>query len=241
MTTKKERAERVPADRIVKRSRDAQKLPANLEAFARGDDDALWRRDVRGGKVNDPRMIALIPGLKNSDARMVYESHVDRIRSAMTIDGAEGERQLAKAMAVVHATASFRGYSIVNFEVFAEAVIGIPADRAFALARAGRMTLGIHEAMTEADIAVWLRAEAGVRESSRDATVEVTKGVLTITMPLEQAAEVLAAVGFREAPIARAAKEGQGPGPRTVVDRPAGVPSMRSIVEREERTRRGDE
>ena len=76
MTTKKERAERVPADRIVKRSRDAQKLPANLEAFARGDDDALWRRDVRGGKVNDPRMIALIPGLKNSDARMVYEDLV---------------------------------------------------------------------------------------------------------------------------------------------------------------------
>lgn len=234
MAMKRRPPEAAQQPRFVKRSREERKqLPPELEAFARGDDDAIWRREVRSGRLNDPRVVALIPGVKNADARAVYDAHVDRIRTALA---ESDEVTLAQELGVVHATALFRGHSIVSFEAFAEAVVGLPADRAIALAKSGRVALGLPDVLTEADVAVWLRAEAGVLEITSQGRVEVRDGVMTLTIPIHDAAAALAAVGFREAPIAKA-KEG----PRTVVDRPKGVPSMRAIVEREERVRRGED
>lgn len=234
MATKRRSPEPQTTDRIVKRApQDRKRLSPELEAFARGDDDAIWRREIRSGRLNDPRVVALVPGIKNADARMVYDMHVARVRRAMNEEGTE---RLAEELAVVYATASFRGHSIVSFEAFAEAVVGMPADRAIALAKAGRVALGLPEALTEAEIAVWLRAEAGVLEVTTSGRVTVRDGVMTLSIPLARAAEALAAVGFREAPIARSAE-----GPRTVVDRPRGVQPMSAIVEREQRVRRGEE
>ncbi|MBX7192770.1 MAG: hypothetical protein K1X94_11965 [Sandaracinaceae bacterium] len=234
MATKRRSPEREPTDRIVKRApQDRKRLSPELEAFAAGDDDAIWRREIKSGRVHDPRVVALIPGLKNADARRVYEAHVQRIRKAMA---EETQERLSEELAVVYACAIFRGYSIVSFEAFAEAVLGMPADRAIAMAKAGRVALGLPEALTEAEIAVWLRAEAGVLEVTQNGRVEVRDGVMTLSVPITRAAEALAAVGFREAPIARTAE-----GPRTVVDRPKGVPPMSAIVEREQRARRGEE
>ncbi len=237
MATKRRSPEREPTDRIVKRApQDRKRLSPELEAFARGDDDAIWRRQIQSGRLHDPRVVALIPGLKNADARMVYEAHVARILEAMSAPvNDETRTRLSEELAVVYACAIYRGYSIVSFEAFAEAVLGMPADRAIALARAGRVSLGLPEALTEAEIAVWLRAEAGVCEITSQGRVEVRKGVMTLTIPIGVAAEALSAVGFREAPIARTHE-----GPRTVVDRPKGVLPMSAIVEREARTRRGE-
>lgn len=233
MATKRRSPEREPTDRIVKRSpnQDRKRLSPELEAFARGDDDAIWRREIKSGRVHDPRVVALIPGLKNSDARLVYEGHVARIRAAMN---ERDDDRLAQELAIVATCGVYRGYSIVSFPAFAEAVVGIPSERATALARAGRRALGLPETLTEAEIAVWLRAEAGVFEVTQHGHVGVKDGVLTLSVPLERAAEALAAVGFREAPMARGQE-----GPRTVVDRPRGVLPMSAIVEREERARRG--
>lgn len=234
MATKRRAPEREPTDRIVKRApQDRKRLSPELEAFARGDDDAIWRREIKSGRLNDPRVVALIPGLKNADARLVYDAHVARLRRAMA---EETQERLAEELAVVYACAIFRGHSIVSFEAFAEAVLGIPADRAIALAKSGRVALGLPEALTEAEIAVWLRAEAGVLEVTNHGRVDVRDGVMTLTIPLARAAEALSAVGFREAPIARTTE-----GPRTVVDRPRGVKPMSEIVEREQRVRRGEE
>ncbi len=233
MATKRRTAEREPTDRIVKRApADRKRLSPELEAFARGDDDAIWRRQTRGGRVNDPRTVALIPGLKNSDARLVYDAHVARIRRAM----AEGTReQLSEELAVVYACAIYRGHSIVSFEAFAEAVLGLQADRATAMARSGRVALGLPDVLTEAEIAIWLRAEAGLLEVTPEGRVEVKDGVMTLSVPITYAAEALSAVGFREAPIARTVE-----GPRTVVDRPKGVRPISAILEHEERIRRGE-
>lgn len=237
MATKRRSPEREPTDRIVKRApKDRKRLSPELEAFARGDDDAIWRREIKSGRVHDPRVVALIPGVKNSDARLVFDAHVARIREAMSAPVNDQTRaHLAEELAVVYACATYRGHSIVSFEAFAEAVLGMSADRAIALAKAGRVSLGLPEALTEAEIAVWLRAEAGVLEVTPKGRVEVKGGVMTLTLPIERAAEALAAVGFREAPIARTSE-----GPRTVVDRPKGVLPMSAIVEREERIRRGE-
>jgi hypothetical protein len=237
MATKRRSPEREPTDRIVKRApQDRKRLSPELEAFARGDDDAIWRRQIQSGRLHDPRVVALIPGLKNADARMVYEAHVARILEAMSAPvNDETRARLSEALAVVYACGTYRGYSIVSFEAFAEAVIGMPADRAIALARAGCVSLGLPKSLSEAEIAVWLRAEAGVIEVTPKGRVEVRNGTMTLTIPIGVAAEALAAVGFREAPIARTHE-----GPRTVVDRPKGVLPISAIVEREERIRRGE-
>lgn len=219
---------REPAERVVKRAPSERKrLSPELEAFAAGDDDAIWRRTTRGGRVHDPRLVALIPGVKNSDARLVYEAHVARIRRILD----EGnEARLAEELAIVHATALYRAHSIVGFDVFAEAVLGLPTERATELVRMGRRVLGLPPALTEAEIAIWLRAEAGLLSVTSEGRVEVRDGVMTLSVPLARAAEALAAVGFREAPIAKSVE-----GPRTVIDRPKGMPRIREIEEREGR------
>jgi len=69
---------------------------------------------------------------------------------------------------------------------------------------------------------ILLQADAALSEAQLGLlVVDVRDGVMTLTIPLARAAEALSAVGFREAPIARTTE-----GPRTVVDRPKGVPPM---------------
>lgn len=216
---------------VVRRPRDDRKrLPPHLEAFASGDADALWRRETRGGKLNDPRAAALVPGVKNADARAVFDARTKRLRAQL--DGGD-EAGLARGLAEAHALALFRGHSIVSFEAFVEAVLGIPLDRAEALVATGREATGLGE-LSEAEIAIWLRAEAGLLEADPDASATIRDGVLELRVALVCAADAIAAAGRREAPMARTPV-----GPRTVVDRPVGVPSMRAIEEREKRRRDG--
>ncbi len=242
MATKRRSPEREPTDRIVKRApQDRKRLPPELEAFARGDDDAIWRRQLKSGRLHDPRAVALIPGLKNSDARMVYEAHLGRLRALLdearaSPSSGEVRSRLADALALAYLTGIHRGQSIVSFDAFVDAVLGLPLDRARELVREGRAALGLEQGLTDAEIALVLRVEAGVLEATRGARVSVKGGMLRIALPLGAAADALAAVGFRALPLARNAE-----GPRTVVDRPKGVLPMSAIIEREERTRRGEE
>ena len=69
--------------RVIRRSAaDRKPIDKDLEAFAGGDDDALWRRKRRR-RLDDPRPVVLIPGLANRDARAVYQVREARIRAAM--------------------------------------------------------------------------------------------------------------------------------------------------------------
>lgn len=248
MATKRRSPDREPQDRIVKRApQDRKRLPPDLEAFARGDDDALWRRQLKSGRLHDPRVVALIPGLKNADARAVYDAHlskllglIDDVRAARGSDDAaalaSARQRLAEALAVSYLCGVHRGQSIVSFDAFVDAVLRLPLDEARALVREGRASLGLEEGLTDAQIALYLRVEAGVLEATRSARVSVKGGMLRIAVPLASAADALASVGFRAAPLARNAE-----GPRTVVDRPKGVLPMSAIIEREERARRGED
>ncbi|MDW8247005.1 MAG: hypothetical protein RMJ84_10550 [Sandaracinaceae bacterium] len=210
--------------RVVRRPREERKrLSPELEAFARGDDDAIWRREIKG-RLNDPRVAVLIPGLKNSDARLLHDAYVNRIRSALE---SGDEERLAELMAVVRACGIYRGHRFVSFEAFAEALFDIDSRRANALASEGEKRLGLPSELSEAEIATWMRAEAGVLSVTPEGRVEVRNGMLHLSVPFDRAAEALAQVSHREFFMSKNTE-----GPKTIVDRPKGLPPLSAIIER---------
>ncbi|MFO0683461.1 MAG: hypothetical protein U0234_15495 [Sandaracinus sp.] len=214
-------------ERVVRRPKNERKqLPPQLEAFAAGDPDAIWRRHERKGRLDDPRPVALMPGVKNADARAVFEARAARMKAALA---SGDETELAGELGEAQLLGLWRANAVVSFDALAESVLGIALDRAEALARAGRARLGLPESISDALIAVWMRAEAGLVLEGGGGRCRVTGGRLVIEVPVATAARALVAMGRRELPLV-----GQGEG-RVVVDRPRGVPSMRTIEEEEER------
>lgn len=214
----------------VRRGRtEKQALPPHLDAFARGDDDALWRRERRGNRVNDPRPVAMVPGVKNADARMVFDARVQRMRDAQA---KPDEAVLGKELAEARVLGLWRAGNVVSFGALADVALGIDEGAARALAETGRQALQLPERLSEAEIAVWMRAEAGLLEASEGGRVRLSGGRLVLSIPIDDAAFALACAGRREAPLAEVPI-----GPTTVLDRPRGVPSLTSILERERRNR----
>ena len=214
-------------ERVVRRPKAELKvLPPQLEAFAAGDPDAIWRRHEKRGQLDDPRPVALLPGVKNADARAVFEARVARMKKAIT---SGDDVALADELAEARLVKLWRANSVVSFDALVESVLGIALDRAEALAKAGKVRLGLDEAITDAEAAVWMRAEAALVVEGGGGRARVAKGTLHLAMPVETAAGALVAMGRREMPLV-----GQGKG-RVVVDRPRGVPSMRTIEEEERR------
>lgn len=207
---------------------ERKRLPPNLEAFAAGDDDAIWRRPTTR-RLDDPRPIVLIPGVANRDARVVYEARERRLRAAMDA----GDRDaLALELAEARRLRIWRGHSIVGFEVFAENVLAIPSAEVQALvARAAELGASA-EVPSDDVVATWLRAEAGLLEASRDSVVHLRgsgdDARLILEVPVSDSASALAAAGRRAAPLARHHAEQ----PKDVVDRPRGVPRI-SRLERD--------
>lgn len=213
-------------ERVVRRPKEERKkLAPELVAFASGDHDALWRREQGRGRVDDPRPVAAIPGVKNADARAVYEARVIRMKKAIA---AGDDEALGDELCEARLLGLWRANSIVGFDVLADAVLGLAIDRAKELARAARVRLGLPTRLDEAEVAVWMRAEAGIVVEAGGGRARLIGENLVLEIPLARAAEGLAAMGRREAPMV-----GQATG-RTIVDRPRGVPSMKTILEREE-------
>jgi hypothetical protein len=209
---------------------ERKRLPPDLEAFAGGDEDALWRRPVKR-RVNDPRPVMLVPGVANRDARAVYEARERRLRAALKQadrDAASLELAEAARMQV------WRGHSVVGWEVFVEDVLGISREEATQLRERGAALSGSSEPASEDVVAVWMRAEAGLLESSPDACVRLRGAPgaerLVLEVPIHDAAAALSNVGRRATPVARE----HANQPSSEVYRPKGVP-------RPKRERRDDD
>jgi hypothetical protein len=221
------RPPKVEPERVVRRPKVERKaLPPQLEAFAAGDPDAIWRRQTDRGRLDDPRPVALVPGVKNADARAVFEARIARMRAAIT---SGDDESLAQELAEAKSCGLWRANAVVSFDALAESVLGIALDRAEALARAGKARLGLPDRLTDAEVAVWLRAEAGLVIEGGGGRARVANGTLHLELPIDHAAQSIVAMGRRELPLV-----GRGQG-RVVVDRPRGVPSMRTIEEEEAR------
>lgn len=209
---------------------DRKKMPEDLEAFAAGDDDALWRRKQRH-RLQDPRPVVLVPGVANRDARLVCEAREARIRQAVEADDRE---TLAVEMAEAARMRVWRGHSIVAWGAFVEAVLGLTLEEATQLRDEGAAIIGTAEAASDELVALWMRAEAGLVEAAGvggAVRLEGSEGAerLVFQIGIEEAPDALANMGRRAAPLAREAADA----PRSVVDRPAGVPRLSRLIERD--------
>jgi len=217
--------------KVVRRAVGTRKpLPEALEAFARGDDDALWRRS-RSTRIDDPRPVASarVPGVANRDARLVYDARVKRLRAAME---AGDERALGEALADAVRLRLWRAGAIVGFDAFTEAVLGVGAARARALAADGAAAIGEPcEPGDERVIALWIRLEAGVLEGSAEGRVSLRGGRFVLEVPVGAAALALSGVGRRATPMMKVPLE-----PEVVVDRPRGVEPLGRIIARDRPT-----
>lgn len=207
---------------------ERKRLAPELEAFAGGDDDALWRRERRGGRLDDPRpgSAAAVAGVANRDARLVFDARVKRMRAAIE----RGDEQtLGEELLDAVRLALWRANNVIGFDVLAEAVLGVASDKARALAHAAAERLGEKAAIEdEVTLALWMRTEAGLLEHAPDASVRLLEGRLYLEVPLDRAAAGLAGVGRRAAPMVQVPV-----GTETVVDRPQGVAPLSKIIERD--------
>ncbi len=105
----------------------------------------------------------------------------------------------------------WRARNVTGFDALAQHVLGLPLERARALAARGAERRGLQlEQLPDVAVALWLRSEAALLERCPQAAVEVRvedeRVELVLRLPLApaaQAAEAVAAVGRSAAGLAR--------------------------------------
>jgi hypothetical protein len=218
---------------VVKRSSEERKrLPPELEAFARSDEEKLRLRRPRvdRGKVRDPREGYTVAGVANRDARAVYDVRVERMRGLWSGGQASPEAldQLGEELLDTLRLTLWRARRVMGFESFAEDVLSVPAARARELAAAAALRTGeTADPLDERTVALWMRTEAGLFEGDPQARVRLagagTERRIHLSLPVSVASAGLAGAGARHAPLAREqADRPTGPvrTPRAALERP---------------------
>ena len=211
MATRKSRKK--PSAPVVKRGRDErQRLPADLEAFARSDERRLRRERKDRRRLNDPRPSANIPGVRNLDARDFHDARAEAMEALLAgakdeSEGApEDRRRLAVLLAEALLLGHHRGRSFVSFDAFVDAALGLDPAEARALAAEGVDALDIADGdlspLTEESVAVWVRAESALAAKGLPGIVSVSRDGegrerLRVDVPTDDAARALYAIGGR--------------------------------------------
>jgi hypothetical protein len=204
----------------VKRPAEERKrLPPELLAFAQSDETRLRLRRPRKdqGKVRDPRESFVIPGVKNADARAVFDARARELSTLWDSGHADdaARRRVGELLRDARRLLLHRAKRIVSFEAFVEQVTGIEPQVAATLVDEARQRANPHdgdeEELTEREIATWLRTEAGLYEGDIGARATVHgRGEgkqLTFTIGLSSASLGIAGAGARHAPLAREQRE----------------------------------
>ena len=202
---------------VVRRGKDERKrLPADLEAFARGDEGRYRPARQSRPRLQDPRPSATIPGVRNLDARDFHDQRVETMMALMpslTDDNpsAEEQEQLASLLAEAILVGHHRGRSFVSFDAFVDVALGLPPERARELAALGVVHLGLGadnlRQLSDETIAVFIRSEIALADKELPASVRILiddKGTERIQVEVDSgmAASVLYAIGGRLSQLA---------------------------------------
>lgn len=205
---------------VVRRGPDAPKglrdLPPEVEDLASGRSEYLRRPRRPQGRIEDPRVAGLIPGVPNHEARRVFDARVERLRTAMA---ANDDSALEQLLYEASRLGVWRARNVTGLDALCEGVLGLPIARGEALVAQAAETYGDGAArLPEAAIALWMRSEAALLDHCDEAAVHVRveEGQLLVmlSVPLsapERAADALAAVGHK----ARSLGEALAPDRRT--------------------------
>jgi hypothetical protein len=194
-----------------------RKLPTDLRDLAEGRVNRLRRPPRAPEPMMEPEGTShVVPGVRNSDARAVYDRRVARLRAAAT---REDVAALESGLYEAQLLALWRARNVTDFDAFAEDVVGLGVNRARQLAAAGatRLRTGASVAGAEVDpsepvrearplsrefVALWVRTEAALILVSPMSSVRVIgaegKPELQLTLPADPvptAVEALRSLG----------------------------------------------
>jgi hypothetical protein len=183
-----------------------RKLPPDLEDLASGRRDALRPRRRPKGRIADSRVAGLIAGVANHEARRVFDARVERLRR-----GGVPEPELERGLCDAVLLGLWRGRNVMGFDALAQDVLGVPIERARALAERGASQRGVAlSQLPDIAVALWMRSEAALLERHPGAAIEARMNderiELVISLPLAPAlgaAEAVASVGRSAAGLAR--------------------------------------
>ena len=174
------RAARIRADRTTRpergqapgKAKGLRKLPADLHALADGREDRLRRpRKARDAILEDDGGRHVIPGVRNSESRIVYDRRVVALRKAAESDDADA---LAVGLYEAQCLGLWRARNITDFEAFAENVAGVQAERAQSLIGIAVARLGeVERPLPTEIVALWVRTEAALVQVAATAAVHV--------------------------------------------------------------------
>jgi hypothetical protein len=167
-------------------------------------------RRPRRPRLRDDRPVRLVPGVKNSDARLVFEARLLALEAARKDHPADpaATARLGRLLAEAWALELWRGRSMTSFDALAGELLDLDIDEARTLATeaAKEAAIPIGE-ITEEAIAAWMRAEAALVDADLRGHVWVTRtrghDRLHVELPANTAIDGLAAIGRRTLPLSR--------------------------------------
>jgi hypothetical protein len=171
--------------------------------LARGE--KLRRPPPRSGGIRDPRVSGLIPGVTNRDARAVYDARLLALDAAVK---AGDDAALGRGLCEMVYLKLWRARALAGFDALAQGVLGVDPARARTLAKeVGGEDL---EPLSDAMVALWLRAETTLNALAPGARVTASRGPrgleLHIALPLAdplRGIEALAELGRRLSSLRR--------------------------------------
>jgi hypothetical protein len=177
-----------------------RQLPPEVEDLAAGRSEYLRRERRPSGRIEDPRIAGLIPGVPNHEARLVFDARVAKLRAAVA---AEDEAALEQLLFEAVVLGLWRARNVQGLDALCEGVVGMRGARAEELIKRAADARGRSATLLpESAVALWMRGEAALLNTCGAANIEVRSDGETLqiqlTVPLkspEQAADALMAVG----------------------------------------------
>jgi hypothetical protein len=220
---------------VVRRSRDDRKrLPADLEAFARGDEGRYRPERPDRPRLQDPRPSATIAGVRNLDARDFHDRRVETMEALLpslsdeSASAADDRDHLGRLLAEAILTGQHRGRSFVSFDAFVDVALGIAPARARELAKRGVVQLGLGvdqlRQLSDETVAVFVRCETALTDKELPGKVSIvidSNGTERIRVEVDsnRAAQVLYAVGGRLSQLAADQDNKGGSAPKDYKDK----------------------
>jgi hypothetical protein len=214
---------------VVRRGKeDRKRLPADLEAFARGDEGRYRPSRPERPRLQDPRPSAVIAGVRNLDARDFHDRRCETMEALLpsltdeSASAAQDLDHLARLLAEAILTGQHRGRAFVSFDAFVDVALGLAPERARELARLGIVQLGMKvdqlRQLSDETVAVFVRCETALADKELPGKVSIVIDEhdterIRVEVDSNRAAQVLYAVGGRLSQLAADQDKG-APTPR---------------------------
>jgi hypothetical protein len=162
-----------------------RQLPKDFDDLATGKTERLPRPRRPPAPLHDEREGAVIPGVRNTEARAVYDARVQALRALLGDELRESE--LHAGLEETRKLRLWRARNVTDYRAFIESVVGVEPSTAQQLAEIEQ-----HAASEVPDhvVALALRLEAALLAHSRGASVRVAQtegGELRIGLELSVA------------------------------------------------------